>query len=338
MIKKHAIIQSKLYKLYSKVELAKILGCSTNFITKFTPSRSYYHNRYEDKKNGKGKREINNPGRSLKTLHRNILGVLRKIETPEYLMSGIKGVSVKDIANMHQYCNYMLCLDISDFYRSARISYVRKMFLNEFRLAPNLANFLSLLTTIPSENNMVKYVPTGSPISQMLIFWSYKKTFDDIEKEARKRNVKFSLYVDDITFSSEKQISKSFYLLVIKRLKAVGLNVKDSKTKWYDFTKDKTTVGIKITKNHIIKVTDKNRHTIISFMKKCGRISTWTLEIMRKCRGMIVSAQQKEPSFMMATLKRLNVEIKKHDTVKYHKLRKKRKINTQFKIRKLPKF
>ena len=337
MIKKHAIIQSKLYKLYSKSELAKLLGCSTNFIKKFNPSRLYYHNRYEDKKNGKGKREINNPGRNLKSLHKTLLKIFQKIETPKYLMSGVKGVSIKDIATMHQQCNYMLCLDISDFYRSARVSYVRKMFIKEFKIASNLAEFLSLVTTIPSEDSRIKYIPTGSPISQMLIFWSYKQTFDDIEKEAQKLDIKFSLYVDDMTFSSESVISESFYRLVIKRLKSVGLTVKPQKTKRYDFTQDKTTVGIKITKTHETKITDKNRHNIISVMKSSGRISKWSLQIMRKVRGMIVSAQQKEPDFMMATRKRLDAEIRKQPTKK-HRVNRVKKTSNKIKITRLPKF
>ena len=317
MIKKHAIIQSKLYKLYSKSELAKLLGCSTNFIKKFNPSRLYYHNRYEDKKNGKGKREINNPGRNLKSLHKTLLKIFQKIETPKYLMSGVKGVSIKDIATMHQQCNYMLCLDISDFYRSARVSYVRKMFIKEFKIASNLAEFLSLVTTIPSEDSRIKYIPTGSPISQL--------------------DIKFSLYVDDMTFSSESVISESFYRLVIKRLKSVGLTVKPQKTKRYDFTQDKTTVGIKITKTHETKITDKNRHNIISVMKSSGRISKWSLQIMRKVRGMIVSAQQKEPDFMMATRKRLDAEIRKQPTKK-HRVNRVKKTSNKIKITRLPKF
>lgn len=312
MIKKHSIKESKLYKLYSKSTLANLLGCSNNFINYFNNNRNHYHNRFEPKKSGRGKREINNPGASLKNMHRRLLGILKQIEPPAYLKSGVKGISVADIANLHKMCNYMLCLDISSFYRYARIEYVRKLFITEFKMAPNLAEFISKLVTIPSEDKKTQYIPTGSPISQIIVFWAYKHTFDEIDTIAKQNDIKVSLYVDDMTFSSEKNIPKSFEYFVMKRLKSVGLNVKLEKTKRYGPTDDKVTVGVQITKKHEIKITDKNRYKIISFMTKQGRISTWTFDLLIKCRGMIVAAQQKEPNFMMTTKKRLDAEIKKY--------------------------
>ena len=337
MSQKHPINQSKLYKLYSKSELANILGCSTNFITHFNSDRSFYLNRYEIKKCGRGKREINNPGKDLKVIHRRLLNVFRKIETPEYLKSGIKGLSVVDIAKAHIMSNYMLCLDITKCYQSARIAYVRNMFITDFKMANNLADFLAKLVTIPSEDGKVRYIPTGSPISQMMMFWTYKRAFDDIAAEAKKRKMVFSLYVDDMTFSSRCSIGSSFEQLVIKRLKSVGLTIKEEKTKRYNDTEDKTTVGVKLTTDHNVKITDKNRHKIISFMRGAGRISLWSEKMLRKCRGMIISAQQNEPDFMQTTKRRLDAEIKKLPKKVFRK-RRKTVPKKQIKIKKLTKY
>lgn len=335
MIKKHPIVKSKLYKLYDKKQLAEIIGCSSNFISSFINDRGNYKNRSEPKKNG-GSREINNPGRELKEIHRRLLAVLRGIETPNYLKSGIKGISSQDVAQLHKDCSYMLCMDIKSFYQSARKQYVRSMFINKFKMAPNLADFLAKLVTIPSEDLSSQYIPTGSPISQLLIFWTYKQTFDDINKEAEKLGIKFSLYVDDMTFSSKNPISWSFESLIIKRLGSVKLRIKKEKTERFGPKQDKVTTGIKITKRNQIQVTDKNRKKIISFMKQNGKISTWAPEIIRKVRGMIISAQVNEPDFLKATGQRLKAELKKRPCPVKKPFRTKFKIME--KIRKLPVF
>ncbi len=53
-----------------------------------------------------------------------------------------------------------------------------------------------------------KCLPTGAPTSQIMAYWTYNKTFDEMVNIANKYNSIFTLYVDDMTFSSNEAISK----------------------------------------------------------------------------------------------------------------------------------
>ena len=61
------------------------------------------------------------------------------------------------------------------------------------------------------------HLPTGSPISQSVAFFSNLTVFNNISTYSKSRNIEFSVYVDDLTFSG-KVIPKCFtdYINVIK--------------------------------------------------------------------------------------------------------------------------
>ena len=70
---------------------------------------------------GAKKREIQQPiNPKLVRIHRRVKELLSRIETPEYLFSGKRGYSYIDNAKAHLNANYLITLDISQFYASTR--------------------------------------------------------------------------------------------------------------------------------------------------------------------------------------------------------------------------
>ena len=70
-------------------------------------------------------------------------------------------------------------------------------------MSADVAWFISKL--IIYENQL----PIGSPTSQLVAFWSYKDMFDEILEYSLLNELKISVFVDDISFSSNKSISKN---------------------------------------------------------------------------------------------------------------------------------
>ena len=342
MIKNYPIKNSLLYKLSSKKELAELLGCSTNFISKFIPDRKNYHISEKPKASG-GTRPIENPGRALKRMNRTLLQQLRTAEVPNYVKAGVPGRSTRDVAEMHRDNDYMVCMDIKSFYQRTSKKFIRSMFINTFEILPNLADFLARFITIPRDttrpDRATHHLPTGAPISQLAAFCTYRKTFDDINNEANKLGIIFSLYVDDMTFSSKKPIPDAFISLIIKRLKSVGLSIKIDKTEYFYPSDTKTTVGLAITPKHEIKVSDKNRRKVVVAMNG-KRLTEISAEEIRSLRGRLISAQQAEPNFMMTTKRRLDAEQKKKPVLTKKKRRSSLPKNKKpaTKVRKLPVF
>lgn len=114
---------------------------------------------------------------------------------PEYLHSGRKKRSHITNAHEHKRNTQIAKLDIKGFYPSVPETRVYHLFKNTFNASPDIAKILCALTTYKD------CLPTGSKTSQIIAFLSNKDMFQEIQEEASSLGIKFSLYVDDLTFS-----------------------------------------------------------------------------------------------------------------------------------------
>ncbi|ORU21299.1 hypothetical protein ACC93_10175, partial [Francisella tularensis subsp. holarctica] len=69
--------------------------------------------------------------------------------------------------------------------------------------SPNVANMLALLLTNKNLTNG-RHLVQGSCVSQILSFYCNKEMFDEVYKYSKERNITFTLYVDDLSFSSSQ--------------------------------------------------------------------------------------------------------------------------------------
>lgn len=77
-------------------------------------------------------------------------------------------------------------------------------------------------------------MPTGTPTSQLVAYWAYRDAFMQIDAIARKHGCIFSLYVDDMTFSSPQKIPIETLLQELSNvLRPVGHRIKYSKIMYY---------------------------------------------------------------------------------------------------------
>ncbi len=250
-LKKYDINQCLLYKCNSPRNLKralKIIDEEYKDIIKLVK----YHKFQIDKKDSVEKRNITAPDKRIKEIQTRILQLIQKVERPEWLVSGEKGKCYIDNGKKHIHSNYFLTMDIKKFYDNCEREYVFRFFKDKMLMAGDLAG---LCTDIVTYNGGI---PTGCPTSQLLAFYAYENMFNEIYEIAQKYGCKFSLYVDDMTFSSEITFDKNRMVNEIDRkLRQYGHKPKYKKIKYYSHGEFVPITGTVVTRNHELKVPNR---------------------------------------------------------------------------------
>lgn len=192
--KSYPLHQCPLYRMQSRKKLAaelfnvdlalleRLAGNSTNF-------------RVFHIVQGEKRRQVETPKPILERLHRRLFTLLERIEKPTYLQSGIKGRSYITNAKVHVGLVPMVKLDIKKFYPSVDGARVYRFLHDVMHCSPDVAGLLTRLCVYED------HVPTGSCVSQLLAFFAARPLFDALSALAEGRGIRFTLYVDDMTFS-----------------------------------------------------------------------------------------------------------------------------------------
>lgn len=252
-IKRYSIDQCALYKCRSKRRLEQLLCIEAGGLKEIENIISY-HSFDTDKKCTKKsqvaeKRKITAPNAILKQIQARILYLLQKVERPDWLISGEKGKCYIDNGKAHLLGTYVLTVDIKKFYDNCKRELVYRFFVDTLRTSNDVAAKLTDIVTFSDG------IPTGCPTSQLLAFYAYQKMFTEINDVALVSNCKFTLYVDDMTFSSITPFNpKILAREVDKILRKYGHKPKYRKVKYYSKHDPKPITGTIVTPEHTLDV------------------------------------------------------------------------------------
>ncbi|QHD69617.1 RNA-directed DNA polymerase [Sphingobium yanoikuyae] len=182
--------QSHLYGIKSPHALANRLGWELDKLRDLAKSGGYRI--YNHRKTG---REIQEPGAALQSLHKQIHKYLARIQAPDYLHSAVKGKSYLSNAQAHVGDIPLIKIDIAKFYQSVPQHKVMHFFRDVMNCATDVAGLLANLICFRGA------LPTGSSVSPIISFYTYKFLFDDLADLAAGHGLTMTCYVDDITMS-----------------------------------------------------------------------------------------------------------------------------------------
>lgn len=139
-----------------------------------------------------------------------------------YLHSTLKGTSYSTNGIVHASGRrYMLCLDISSFFTQIKRNRVYRTIKNSLDVDKDVALFYSKMVTAPMEKGLEDFVlAQGLPSSPILAFLCYKSLFDCLYEYSISNGITFTLYVDDMTFSSKEPIPQAFMNRIFGLLKS----------------------------------------------------------------------------------------------------------------------
>ena len=274
------------YKITNKRQLAEIIGCPYKNLIDFRSDSNYYIFP------NKGKL-VTAPYDNLKEIQRKFKNILVNIKTPGWLQSGKKGMSYLKNAEIHIDGNYLLNMDICKFYESSSKEFVYRFFKYDLNQSDDVAWFCTDLLTYDG------FIPRGSPSSQILSFWAFRKIFERIYELVISRNVqKMSLYVDDFTCSSDVPIRKDIPYLINLELKKVGHQLKEGKNKFFKKNQFKKVTGVMLSKDREMRIPNKRRYEIINELKYFRNNTPFDKKMKQSLKGKINSARQIEYNFL----------------------------------------
>lgn len=288
----YKIDQSPLYKLSNNRKLATILQMEYSTLLHAKDFINYTVSEIE--KCSGGFRTIYNPCRELKQVQRRIKNLLSRISIPSWVFSGRKDVCHVDNGKYHEHSVYFIQSDLHAFYDTCTRERVYRLFKDRFKCSSDVSALLSDLTTLTLEDGST-VIPTGSPCAQLVAFLAYQDMFNELHNLARNQGYKFSLYVDDLTFSSKKPfsnpaISKKKLLQIVKRY---GHSLSLSKTAYRGADETKIVTGVAITKEGVSAIPNKLRYKIVQgTTQSCTGDTSTALSTL----GRINSARMIEPS------------------------------------------
>ena len=283
-IKIYRIESSPLYRLRNKRKLAILLETSLKTLNQIKLDNFYI---VYTIKQGNKEREIQEPREKLKQIQKKIKKLLQRLETPNWLTSGKKGNSFVTNAKQHLGSRYFLTADIESFYGNSTREFVFKFFKLEMKMSEDVAWLITDLVTYKN------FIPTGSPSSQIVAYLSYSCTFSRIKEITDAHNCTLSLYVDDLTVSSEEPIPKKIPYLINNELKKVFHRIKNKKTRFLSPSQHKIITGCCISPSGELRIPNKLRLKIKKEEK--AHLSN-KQENPNRLLGMILSAKQIEPN------------------------------------------
>jgi retron-type reverse transcriptase len=216
------------------------------------------------KNNGSGTRTLSLPSIDLKYLQRWILNhILYKVKAHEYAIGFVAGKSTVENARYHINQEYVLKMDIKDFFSSISGGRVYGLF-KSMGYSPNVA--LTLTNLCIYNNSLPQGAPTSPYISNLIC----RKLDQRLKLLCQKRKLRYSRYADDITISGGKKVKKTISY-VKKIMEEEGFRSNESKTKLiYKSIRQQVTGIVVNEKLSIPKTMYKSLRQDIYYMKKFG--------------------------------------------------------------------
>lgn len=193
--KRYALDQSPFYRLANRQKLATLVGLTASELRQLTKHHDTLYKEFPVPKKDGGLRGVENPHRVLKMAQAKIARILSQIQPPNYLFCPVKGRCYVSNAAQHRNHRVVRCLDIRKYYPSTPSRRVYWFFNNIMKCAPDIAATLTSLGTYHG------HLPTGSPLSPILAYFSFYDLWEQVAELCGKHGYTLTVYIDDVTIS-----------------------------------------------------------------------------------------------------------------------------------------
>lgn len=291
---------SPLFRLQSKRKLAELLCVELGALRVLQASPDNYI-RFAIHHPEKKPREIQQPKSRLSAVHGRIFDLMRRIEPPSYLKSGVRGQSQITNAQEHLNDHQGFKFDIRSFFPSVKRSHVFACFYRTFQMSPDVADILADICTADA------HVPTGSILSGELAFFANYPMFEEMNRLAEHAGATFTVYVDDITVSG---LGASRLLCHRMRSVASKHGYKTHKLKYFRPGRPREVTGVVIRDAQMRIPNRRHLKLYRRFQEMDASVGTTDFpRVGRSVLGMMEAANQIAPCFR-ARRKSLRAEVK----------------------------
>lgn len=205
--------------------VAVMFDCSITDLYGISNEPSEFYKTYYVSKRSGGKRRIDAPDQLLKYFQKWILeDILYRIPCSRFAKAYVPRRAVKDNAKFHRGQKIVLTLDVKDFFASIAENHVFHIFRQDCQYEEPVAVLLTRLCTYNGT------LPQGAPTSAYLSNLVMRKFDEAIGAYCASRDIRFTRYADDMTFSGDFDIAALLHV-VDQELKYLGLTRHPEKLK-----------------------------------------------------------------------------------------------------------
>ncbi len=258
-------------ELTSIDDLPEFLGISSHSLKEAIFSTEVSYESFFIAKRKGGKREIEAPTDNLK----KIQAALNKCLQIEYcrvrpdcahgfIAKNMETKQAKNIvtnAALHIGAKQLLNIDLLNFFHGIDIWRVKRTFMSyPFYFSNDFASCLAILTSY--KDRLPMGAPTSPVISNFACFLLDRK----LMRYANDNSLRFSRYADDLTFSTDEEITKQHVKQIEEIIQSENFFVNESKTRIQRNTGRQTVTGLKV--NEKVNVDRKYIRSIRAMLHK----------------------------------------------------------------------
>lgn len=235
-------------------KLNNLIKIYDNFIIKLITegTEGYYRKFYIPKRSG-GYRIIESPEQDTLMILLKKLNYIFSTELtfPESVIGFIKTKSIITNARIHLGAELIINIDLKDFFHSIKKNNISEaLHSTPFNFSYEFANKLAAIAT---KGN---YLPQGSPLSPMISNIVANKLDKSLSQLCLQKNIRYSRYADDMTFSIiDGRIDEEDILEIRKEIELSGFQFNEKKYKIKRKNRCLTVTGIIVNKRLNVKRT-----------------------------------------------------------------------------------
>lgn len=271
--------ECKLYGISNKKYLSELLHIEA---FKLKDIDRYFSTDFYISKNRNKERHIYPPKPNYKKILKRLNWYLSRISVPDFVNGGVKNKSYVMNGLGHINSKHFLLLDIKNFYPSTSDYFVYRFFKNRLNMSTDIAKICTLLVTEPHPlHDNYRHLPQGYPTSSLLSFLVYSDMYIHLYNYAKQNNITFTCFVDDLTFSSDDYISKSFKRNINKIVRQYNLEINSRKTMHRRINKGINITGTYIKENKLFAPNRLQKDMSIAFSELCAAYESSHKDINR---------------------------------------------------------
>lgn len=250
-LKNHELNALLLLSIEKPTELCRFLGISFLKLEKIINNPEYHH--FEIPKKKGGTRIIESPSNNLKKIQKRLnyffqayyLWIKPKeiygfVINPHYL-----GTYCNIAANAQNHIckKNVLNIDLKDFFPNISANRIYELFTSaKFAYNDQISKALSLLTTYNGK------LPTGAPTSPVISNFICMQLDAELLNLSASHHLSYSRYADDITFSTNEQISQNLVSDIRNIIQKNNFTLNDKKIRLKSSGQKQTVTGITVNK------------------------------------------------------------------------------------------
>lgn len=294
-------------------------GLSVSYLFKIVKKAPHSYRHYTIPKKTGGVRDIYHPTPELKLLQhwvtKNIFG---KFPVHDCVYSYRNGINISDHAEKHKRSNYLLRLDIKDFFPSITGLDVSRLLTKNVEEIPfdfdadDAKLILNIVCRKPDQSKRTLRLTIGAPsspsISNAILF-----DFDEaLHSHCCERNVIYTRYADDLYFSTSSQNILTdvevFVQNLLKATKSPKLRLNTAKTVFTSRKRRRVVTGITLTSDRKLSIgRDSKRQTrteVYLFVK-----NNLPVDKLATLRGRLCYYRSVDPTFIDSLSKKFGENV-----------------------------